>query len=271
MVCWDSFDETSDMFLELFNSAQCQCIRVKKQYAVITSDCDWLHCLSLLLITSQVSTALLWWSVHWNVPFNFPATEIMIKNLTIRASEKTFIVKWPAPSLLPHYYTLKTLCKLMCNQEAYPLPRDTIPGNETSHTLGHVFSWSACSSNLLAVYNPAAIDTGISHTFDTPTAGEIIYNIPPIYLGNNLHIHHVAIYQSTYICLLSICTCTYLSVSHFMQLYIRAWIEERNMQLIWDTNFIYVYYSKLCSKNNDWCLHVCLETTTHKTQKGRSK
>ena len=96
------------------------------------------------------------------------ATEMMIKEFTIKANSYSFFVSWTRPQHLPKEYQYKVACRLWCMEKQYfNSLTQYLPSDSVEFLMQNLTPGSICTFKLLAVYNPASIDDGISTTINT--------------------------------------------------------------------------------------------------------
>lgn len=98
---------------------------------------------------------------------------MMIESVQVVHKGDYVLVKWKKPHILPQSYTLKGACHYVCSAKKYTMPEIEVPGTRIV-TAMPVKIGCECEVTLLATYNPASIDSGITTRFDTPTKSELI-------------------------------------------------------------------------------------------------
>ena len=78
-----------------------------------------------------------------------------------------FQISWHTPTYVPSSYKLSYSCKLIHSESEYTKRKENLPFSFTSIVVGDLQPGSECVVTLVAVYNPAAIDTGITVTITT--------------------------------------------------------------------------------------------------------
>ena len=101
------------------------------------------------------------------VPFQFPATVQMIRSHSVDFGPDYVKLNWPHPKFAPVMYqvkymvTINSTCTSNHGTHNYTMTEaKSLRSEPNSVTLPS----SSCRLNLLAVYNPASIDTGIDIT-----------------------------------------------------------------------------------------------------------
>ena len=106
------------------------------------------------------------------------ATRLMIKNVSAKAGTNYIEIVWSAPKLLPLSYLINVTCRLLYDGKEYINKVWEITPLDTILTIGKLYPGSQCLYNLLAIYNPASIDDGITgtiFTLNTSMCAIIIY------------------------------------------------------------------------------------------------
>lgn len=123
-------------------------------------------------------------------------------NVSVR--ETFAFVEWEIPKFLPSWYQLKGWCSYdACRNARYTLPVQKLSSEKSSATVP-VRPGSHCQITLIAVYNTASIDQGITRHVATP------------YKSKFDHDHHLV-----YICILACYTIACTSV----YIYTRAEVQ----------------------------------------------
>ena len=98
----------------------------------------------------------------------YTATKMMIKNLEISVDPYSFFVSWTRPQYLPKEYQYEVSCREWGEEKWYFNPSTQYHPSDTVNVLiQNLTSGSICTFKLMAVYNPASIDDGISTIIQT--------------------------------------------------------------------------------------------------------
>ena len=100
------------------------------------------------------------------------ATTLMIRNISAAAGTDFIDIIWSAPKLLPDSYKVNVTCRLVYNGIEYVRVRLVATPLDTIVTINNLLPGSRCVFTLLAVYNPASIDDGITRTIFTLSSSE---------------------------------------------------------------------------------------------------
>ena len=95
----------------------------------------------------------------------------MIKDFILTASNETIILEWDSPLFKPNFYMILISCRYMCATTEYFITAFIKEPMTTSFST-QVQPNSICDVKLTATYNPASIDSGISHIICTPAASK---------------------------------------------------------------------------------------------------
>ena len=95
----------------------------------------------------------------------------MIENLKTNSGLDYVEITWDRPIHDPIKYELTAWCRLQEGEEYITNHPKTIPSTHNRVRMSHLRQGSICRVNLLAVYNPASIDPGISVTESTSKEG----------------------------------------------------------------------------------------------------
>ena len=98
----------------------------------------------------------------------------MVKNVSATAGTHFIDIMWSAPKLLPTSYQVGVTCWRMYNGIEYIRVKLEATPLDTILTIDKLFPGSRCALTLLAVYNPASIDDGITLTIFTLNLSEYI-------------------------------------------------------------------------------------------------
>ena len=99
------------------------------------------------------------------------ATSKMIQNLQTNTGLDYVEITWDRPMHDPIKYELTYSCRLQKGEEYITNQPETLPSTSNSVRLSQLLQDSICKLNILAVYNPASIDPGISVTESTSKEG----------------------------------------------------------------------------------------------------
>ena len=91
----------------------------------------------------------------------------MIQNVSAFAGTDFFDIFWSPPSIPPMTYRINVACRLLCNNMEYNRAKVNRRPYLTTQNVDNLLPGSACTFTLLAVYNPASIDSGITRTVFT--------------------------------------------------------------------------------------------------------
>ena len=91
----------------------------------------------------------------------------MVKSISAKADADFIRIKWSAPKFLPDSYQVDVTCRLMPNETEYILVNLNARPFATMLTIDKLFPGSLCVFTLLAIYNPASIDDGITRNIAT--------------------------------------------------------------------------------------------------------
>ena len=100
------------------------------------------------------------------------ATTLMVKNVSAAAGTHFIEIVWTPPKLLPMSYQVNVVCRLLCNGKEYKRERLEATPLDTIQTIGKLYPRSHCVYTLLAIYNPASVDDGITRTVLTLNASK---------------------------------------------------------------------------------------------------
>ena len=103
------------------------------------------------------------------------ATTLMIKNVSATAGADFIQITWSEPKFLPASYRLDVTCWMMYANSEYVCVRLELSPFVTILTLYKLFPESHCVFTLLAIYNPASFDDGITRSIYTCTLNSCVY------------------------------------------------------------------------------------------------
>ena len=89
------------------------------------------------------------------------ATETMIQEFEIKPYESFVWLRWKTPEYLPMHYVLRYSLTRESSGLAY-VKSEQLPPQSDFFIIKKVRLGSSCEVNLKAVYNPAALDKGIT-------------------------------------------------------------------------------------------------------------
>ena len=96
---------------------------------------------------------------------------MLIRNLRTKSGLDNIRLSWDSPKLRPIKFELTFSCRLINGEEYITNVQQILDSTSISVQLGKLRTNSACKLNLLAVYNPASIDPGITVTKNTMCKG----------------------------------------------------------------------------------------------------
>ena len=100
----------------------------------------------------------------------------MIQNVNTYSSWKYISVYWNRPTFLPKNYELSYSCKLKHDVIDYISRKSIlIDSREITHKVRNLLPDSFCTLTLLAVYNSASVDRGITTSGETSMSGKYTY------------------------------------------------------------------------------------------------
>ena len=99
------------------------------------------------------------------------ATSEMIKNPRTNSGMDYVEIVWDRPKYLPTKYKFSYSCTLMGGEEYLTSQPETVHSTCIRVRVADLHHYSICRLNLLAVYNPASIDPGITVTESTTKLG----------------------------------------------------------------------------------------------------
>lgn len=99
----------------------------------------------------------------------FPsATAMMIKNLLFTTYHYTISLRWQTPHFLPSVYHLTSTHNYIGCHRTSMHRSDTISSIRTDYIFDNLHPGSQYEIKIVAMYNPASNDPGISRKFSTP-------------------------------------------------------------------------------------------------------
>ena len=99
----------------------------------------------------------------------------MIQNISISPGSDFILITWSAPKFPPMRYTIRITCLLVCNSTEYKQAEFTLFNVRTGEIVDDLLPRSACTLTLIAVYNSASNDDGITHKVFTLNEGKYVY------------------------------------------------------------------------------------------------
>ena len=102
------------------------------------------------------------------------ATALMIRNVSVTAGDDFIHITWSAPKILPTSYQVYFSCCLIHTGTEYMQVKLEASPFYTMLIVDQLFLGSRCVITLLAIYNPASIDDGITHTIFTTNSSVYI-------------------------------------------------------------------------------------------------
>lgn len=79
-------------------------------------------------------------------------------------------LSWTLPEFLPYYYVQTTACRFLCDRRIYYLMEVMLDSYVSSSQITNLQPGSTCIINLIAAYNLASLDPGISLSAQTLSA-----------------------------------------------------------------------------------------------------
>ena len=106
----------------------------------------------------------------------YAATKIMIGSISISIRLHAITMKWKRPIYLPQgYYIHALITQGVCGDKNKTVSIH-LQGERTSLTIWNLASVSKCTVKLVALYNYANNDAGISETLISPVTRKLIHN-----------------------------------------------------------------------------------------------
>ena len=96
----------------------------------------------------------------------------MVKNVSAVAGTGYFDLVWIAPKVLPMSYKINVFCFLMPNGVMYRSKGYNASSVDTKLRVNDLYFGSRCAYNLIAIYNPASRDYGITDAVVMPIASK---------------------------------------------------------------------------------------------------
>ena len=124
----------------------------------------------ILLILVKYFFQILHCKLNWHFSFSHIATLFMTTFANCVEEPYQILIAWTAPKYFAMWYQLTTSCRVFCDKNTYHLTEHLINPFMTFHRVVNLRPASICTFRLIAVYNPASIDTGIffnTHTTNT--------------------------------------------------------------------------------------------------------
>ena len=114
----------------------------------------------------------------------------MIKNVSATTGADFIHITWSQPKILPSSYRVHIGCWLVHVHIEYVREELEASPLSTMFIVDQLLPGSRCVITLLAIYNPASIDDGITHTLFTPNSSVYnrIWSMPTIVVLINLQI-----------------------------------------------------------------------------------
>ena len=95
-------------------------------------------------------------------------TETAVENVTLFAAGTDYIsLSWNKLKYIPISFEQLTQCFLECESKNYYVKHSTIPSGKNFITIRGLKPGSICEIHLLALFNPAMLDLGTEHFFQT--------------------------------------------------------------------------------------------------------
>lgn len=95
------------------------------------------------------------------------ATTLMIRNVSVTADDDFIHITWSVPKFLPASYQVNVSCRLTHTETEYMQVMLALSPFDKMLTVDKLFPESDCVFTLLAIYNPASIDDGITGNIST--------------------------------------------------------------------------------------------------------
>ena len=90
------------------------------------------------------------------------------------SKEDSVLVSWKSPKYKPDHFKLFVKCKSDGNESLNYVRQETLSHHESTMEFYDLPSRSTCEFTLLAVYNPASKDPGITCKYYTGSPGKIL-------------------------------------------------------------------------------------------------
>ena len=126
---------------------------------------------SLMPVTYMYSRLVQWWKylLTVSIAYTHVATSQMIRFLQPIIASMYVELKWSVPNYFPSSYMLTYSCALKSNKTTYTASTiENIACCRERINITGLHPGSTCICTLLAIYNQASIDKGISLTVTTP-------------------------------------------------------------------------------------------------------
>ena len=91
----------------------------------------------------------------------------MVKNVSVTAGTDFVDIVWSLPKLLPMSYKVNVVCRLLYNGLEYKRLKIEATPLDTMVNVPSLLPGSHCVFTFHAIYNPASVDNGITHTVFT--------------------------------------------------------------------------------------------------------
>ena len=98
---------------------------------------------------------------------NITATTLMVNITSTKASTDSIRIEWSKPTVHPQLYSMNIACQLLWNGKKYRCDNFQNHGLCKFLAVKNLAPGSRCKITILAVYNPASKDNGITLTIDT--------------------------------------------------------------------------------------------------------
>ena len=122
----------------------------------------------------------------------------MVKNVSATAGADFIELEWSAPKLLPMSYQVDVACRLLYNGIEYKRERLEATPLDTIQTVQMLHPRSHCVYTLLAIYNPASIDDGITGTIFTLNTSMCTVYTPCACIMHMIIQTHNILYKATF-------------------------------------------------------------------------
>ena len=101
--------------------------------------------------------------IPYAVLFTHAATEILVKNLRTLRGFDHVALRWDSPQYEPASYEVRYSCKAVGKEVSFISNfTEMLESNATQFLLTNLPQDIRCTLTLIAIYNPASIDTGIT-------------------------------------------------------------------------------------------------------------
>ena len=98
---------------------------------------------------------------------NITATSLMVNITSTKASSDSIRIEWSKPMVHPQFYSMNIACRLLWNRKNCRCDTFQTHGLRNFLDVKNLAPGTRCNITILAVYNPASKDNGITLTLDT--------------------------------------------------------------------------------------------------------